>query len=42
MRPFRIDDFLPRAYTVAAQHDIFQAVTVSPAFVEVNRKSSLP
>jgi hypothetical protein len=35
---YRIDDLLPGAYTVTAQHDGFQAVTVSPVFVEVNQK----
>ncbi len=38
---YRIDDLLPGAYTVTAQHDGFQAVTVSPIFVEVNQKSRL-
>ena len=36
---YRIDDLLPGAYTVTAQHDGFQAVTVSPIFVEVNQKT---
>lgn len=38
---YRIDDLLPGAYTVTAQRDGFQAVTVSPFFVEVNRKTRL-
>ncbi len=38
---YRIDDLLPGAYTVTAQHDGFQTVTVSPLFVEVNKKSRL-
>jgi hypothetical protein len=38
---YRIDDLLPGAYTVTAQHDGFQAVTVSPIFVEVNQKTRL-
>src|SRR5271166_1766502 len=38
---YRIDDLLPGAYTVTAQHDCFQAVTVSPVFVEVNQKVRL-
>jgi hypothetical protein len=38
---YRIDDLLPGAYTVTAQHDGFQAVTVSPVFVEVNQKLRL-
>src|ERR1700735_4646125 len=38
---YRIDDLLPGAYTVTAQHDGFQAVTVSPIFVEVNQKVRL-
>src|ERR1700684_2225537 len=38
---YRIDDLLPGAYTVTAQHDGFQAVTVSPVFVEVNQKFRL-
>jgi hypothetical protein len=38
---YRIDDLLPGAYTVTAQHDGFQTVTVSPFFVEVNQKSRL-
>src|ERR1700682_1539956 len=38
---YRIDDLLPGAYTVTAQHDGFQSVTVSPFFVEVNQKSRL-
>ena len=37
---YRIDDLLPGAYTVTAQHDGFQAVTVSPIFVEVNQKTA--
>jgi hypothetical protein len=31
---YRINGLLPGAYTVAAQHDGFPAVTVSPIFVE--------
>ncbi len=38
---YRIDDLLPGAYTVTAQHNDFQAVTVSPIFVEVNQKLRL-
>ncbi len=38
---YRIDDLLPGAYTVTAQHDGFQAVTVSPIFVQVNQKTRL-
>jgi outer membrane receptor protein involved in Fe transport len=38
---FRIDDLLPGAYTVTAQHEGFQMVTVSPIFVEVNQKARL-
>ncbi len=38
---YRIDDLIPGAYTVTAQHDGFQAVTVSPIFVEVNQKVRL-
>ena len=38
---YRIDDLLPGAYTVTAQHNNFQAVTVSPVFVEVNQKVRL-
>jgi hypothetical protein len=38
---YRIDDLLPGAYTVTAQHDGFQTVTVSPFFVEVNQKARL-
>ena len=38
---YRIDDLLPGAYTVTAQHPGFQAVTVSPLFVELNKKSRL-
>ena len=38
---YRIDDLLPGAYTVTAQHEGFQAVTVSPLFVEVNQKARL-
>jgi hypothetical protein len=38
---YRIDDLLPGAYTVTAQHDGFQAVTVSPFFVEVDQKARL-
>ncbi len=38
---YRMDDLLPGAYTVTAQRDGFQAVTVSPFFVEVNQKARL-
>ena len=38
---YRIDDLLPGAYTVTAQHEGFQTVTVSPLFVEVNQKARL-
>ena len=38
---YRIDDLLPGAYTVTAQHDGFQTVTVSPFFVEVDQKARL-
>ena len=38
---YRIDDLIPGAYTVTAQHDGFQAVTVSPIFIEVNQKVRL-
>jgi len=38
---YRIDDLLPGAYTVTAEHIGFQAVTVSPVFVEVNQKARL-
>ena len=38
---YRIDDLLPGAYTVTAQKDGFEAVTVSPFFVEVNQKARL-
>ena len=38
---YRIDDLLPGAYTVTAQHDGFQSVTVSPFFVEVDKKARL-
>ncbi|MBZ5611414.1 MAG: TonB-dependent receptor [Acidobacteriia bacterium] len=38
---YRIDDLLPGAYTVTAQHDGFQTVTVSPVFLEVNQKARL-
>ncbi len=38
---YRIDDLLPGAYTVTAQHDGFQSATVSPIFVEVNQKARL-
>ncbi len=38
---YRIDDLLPGAYTVTAEHNGFQAVTVSPVFVEVNQKARL-
>lgn len=34
---YRIDDLLPGAYTVTAQRDGFQTVTVSPLFVELNK-----
>ncbi len=38
---YRIDDLLPGAYTVTAEHNGFQTVTVSPVFVEVNQKARL-
>ena len=38
---YRIDDLLPGVYTVTAQSSGFQSVTVSPFFVEVNKKSRL-
>jgi hypothetical protein len=38
---YRIDDLLPGAYTVTAQHDGFQTVTVSPFFIEVEQKARL-
>jgi len=38
---YRIDDLLPGVYTVTAQHDGFQMVTVSPFFVEVDQKARL-
>ncbi|HTS50366.1 MAG TPA: TonB-dependent receptor, partial [Bryobacteraceae bacterium] len=38
---YRIDDLLPGAYTVTAEHTGFQTVTVSPIFVEVNQKARL-
>src|SRR6202790_2690634 len=38
---YRIDDLLPGAYTVTAQHDGFQSVTVSPFFVEIEQKARL-
>src|SRR5208337_3214745 len=38
---YRIDDLLPGAYTVTAHHDGFQAVIVSPIFVELNQKTRL-
>ena len=38
---YRIDDLLPGAYTVTAQHNGFQAVTVSPFFVEIEQKARL-
>lgn len=38
---YRIDDLLPGAYTVTAEHDGFQGVTVSPVFVELNQKARL-
>ena len=36
---YRIDDLLPGAYTVTAQRDGFQLVTISPVLVEVNQKA---
>jgi hypothetical protein len=39
--PFLTPSVLPWAHTVTAQHDVFQAVTVSPVFVEVNQKVRL-
>lgn len=38
---YRMDDLLPGVYTVTAQKDGFQAVAVSPFFVEVNQKARL-
>ncbi len=38
---YRMDDLLPGAYTVTAQHDGFEAETVSPIFVEINQKARL-
>jgi hypothetical protein len=38
---YRIDDLLPGAYTVTAQHEGFQTVTVSPFFIEVDQKARL-
>jgi hypothetical protein len=38
---YRIDDLLPGVYTVTAQHDGFQAETVSPIFVDINQKARL-
>ena len=38
---YRMDDLLPGVYTVSAQHDGFQAETVSPIFVEINQKARL-
>jgi outer membrane receptor protein involved in Fe transport len=38
---YRIDDLLPGAYTVTAQHEGFQTAAVSPFFIEVNKKSRL-
>jgi hypothetical protein len=38
---YRIDDLLPGAYTVTAQRAGFESQTVSPLFVEVNKKSRL-
>src|SRR5262249_50190011 len=38
---YRIDHLLPGAYTVTARHEGFQTETVSPLFVEVNKKSRL-
>jgi hypothetical protein len=38
---YRIDDLLPGAYTVTAQHEGFQAAAVSPLFVEINQKARL-
>ncbi|MGD0135902.1 MAG: carboxypeptidase-like regulatory domain-containing protein [Bryobacteraceae bacterium] len=39
--PFLTAFVLPGAYTVTAQYDGFQAVTVSPVFVDVNQKVRL-
>src|SRR5258708_5407563 len=36
---YRIDDLLPGSYTVTAQRDGFQMVTISPVLVEVNQKA---
>src|ERR1700736_2527931 len=38
---YRIDDLLPGVYTVTAQHEGLQMVTVSPVFVEVDQKARL-
>jgi hypothetical protein len=38
---YRIDDLLPGAYTVTAQRSGFQAITVSPVFVELNQRTRL-
>lgn len=36
---YRIDDLLPGSYTITAQRDGFQIVTISPVFVEINQKA---
>jgi hypothetical protein len=36
---YRIDDLLPGSYTVTAQRDGFQIVTISPVLVEINQKA---
>ena len=36
---YRLDDLLPGSYTVTAQRDGFQMVTISPVLVEVNQKA---
>jgi hypothetical protein len=38
---YRIDDLLPGTYTVTAQHDGFQAITLANVTVEVNQKARL-
>src|SRR5580658_9035868 len=40
MTRVRSDDLLPGAHTATAQHDGFQAVTVSPIFLECGRGNS--
>src|SRR5271170_813397 len=38
---YRIDDLLPGSYAVFARHSGFESVTMSPVFIEVNKKSRL-